>query len=325
MSDGPGRGEFGNLPEGGRPSVWSNISGQVREKFLHSRGRPARLEDAIKSGRLAPFPLTPPADTFWTRSVVYWEDWMESSSPSFNFRPYTLDYRKPGCDRRLEGYQLALPEVEHLIREVVISDYSCDITDIQGISASKSGEYDIRDIDEFPILRCPDWAEPVTEEHLEKNMRHGELRLDRMRFAEYPWTERRFYWLNDGGSHHFGAARYQASRLNIAVPLTGKLHRYSVNLQMIAALRSKWHLFVIPEKEVFGSFFDAMNTFECPFGNSELPRNIHDVNKTGVALSLIWLARDNAKANAVAGMLSDWQFSNFGNQLDTLARSVGNK
>ncbi|MEW9722218.1 DUF6685 family protein [Escherichia coli] len=40
-----------------------------------------------------------------------------------------------------------------------------------------------------------------------------------MRFAEYPWTERKLYWLNEGGSHHFAAARYQACRLGISVPL----------------------------------------------------------------------------------------------------------
>ncbi|WP_337459566.1 DUF6685 family protein, partial [Salmonella enterica] len=63
--------------------------------------------------------------------------------------------------------------------------FSCDITDIRGISASKSMDHDIRDIDEFPVLRCRELAEPVTEEHLRKNMRHWELRLDRMLFAEY--------------------------------------------------------------------------------------------------------------------------------------------
>ncbi|WP_349496513.1 DUF6685 family protein [Escherichia coli] len=72
-------------------------------------------------------------------------------------------------------------------------------------------EHDIRNIDEFPVLRCRELAEPVTEEHQRKNMRHWELRLDRMLFAEYPWAKRRLYWLNDGSSHHFGAARYQLS------------------------------------------------------------------------------------------------------------------
>ncbi|MCP2006293.1 UNVERIFIED_ORG: hypothetical protein J2Y78_004947 [Buttiauxella agrestis ATCC 33320] len=173
MSDEPGRGEFEDWSEGGRPSVWSKISGQFREKFLHRMGRVARLENAIESGWLVPFPLAPPADTFWIRSVVCWEDWMESYSSTFNSRPYTLDYRKPGYDRRLEEYQLGIPEVEHLIQKEVISDFSCDITAIRGM-------------DEFPILRCPDWAEPVTDEHLQKKMRHGKLRLARMRFAEYP-------------------------------------------------------------------------------------------------------------------------------------------
>ncbi|WP_374704816.1 DUF6685 family protein [Escherichia coli] len=34
--------------------------------------------------------------------------------------------------------------------------------------------------------------------------------------------------MNEGGSHHFATARYQACRLGIAVPLTGRLSRYSI-------------------------------------------------------------------------------------------------
>ncbi|WP_320731338.1 hypothetical protein [Enterobacter sp. 148H3] len=34
-------------------------------------------------------------------------------------------------------------------------------------------------------------------------MRHWELWLDRILFAEYLWAERRFYWLNDSGSPIF--------------------------------------------------------------------------------------------------------------------------
>ncbi|WP_406682570.1 hypothetical protein QRX37_24085 (plasmid) [Escherichia coli] len=89
--------------------------------------------------------------------------------------------------------------------------------------ASKSEMYDIGDIYEFPLLRCPGLVTPVNEEHLRENMQYWELRLHRMRFAEYPWTERKLYWLNEGGSHHFAAARYQACRLGISVPLTGRL------------------------------------------------------------------------------------------------------
>ncbi|ENN8379024.1 hypothetical protein ACAX46_004504 [Providencia rettgeri] len=140
-----------------------------------------------------------------------------------------------------------------------------------------------------------------------------------MRFAEYPWTERRFYWLNEGGSHHFGAARYQVCRLGIAVPLIGKLYRYSVNVRMVFALRQKWHLFDLPRDELFGSFFDAMDAFECPFGNSGLPKNMHDTKKSGVALKLVWLERGHPKADAVADVLSTENFPDFGKLLLKLA------
>jgi len=126
-------------------------------------------------------------------------------------------------------------------------------------------------------------------------------------------------WLNDGGSHHFGTARYQACRLDIAVPLIGRLCRYGVNVPMITALRQKCHLYAIPAYEIFGSFFDAMNAFECPFGHSELPRNMHDTEKAGVALRLAWLERGRLRASAVADVLSAAGFPDFGKQLNLLA------
>lgn len=320
MSDEAGRGKFVDQAAEARPSVWHRTAGWIREEILHSLGRPARLEGAIVSGQLIPCPIIAPVDTFWTRSVVYWQDWMSFSLSSIHSRPWTIDYRKPGYQRRLESHSLAVPEVQQLIRKENIPHFSCDITDIRGISASKSMDHDIRDIDEFPVLRCRELAEPVTEEHLRKNMRHWELRLDRMLFAEYPWAERRLYWLNDGGSHHFGAARYQACRLGIAVPLTGRLCRYGVNVPMISAIRQQWHLFAIPADELFGSFFDAMNAFECPFGNSGLPRHMHDTDKSGVDLKLVWLERGHPRASAVADVLSAAGFPDFGKQLQQLAK-----
>lgn len=302
----------------GQP-LWQRAAYWISEEVLHSLGRPARLKRIIASGQLIPYPIIAPADTFWLRSVVSWQDWMSLSVSAFHSRPWTLHYRRPGYLNRLESIPLAVPEVQQLIRKEYIPHFSCDITDIRGISASKSMEHDIYDIDEFPIMRCREMAEPVTEEHLKKNMCHWELRLDNMLFAEYPWAERRLYWLNDGGSHHFGAARYQARRLGIAVPLTGKLCRYSVNVQMISVLRNKWHLLVIPKDELFGIFFDAMEAFECAFGCSDLPPRMHDEDKSGVALKLIWLDRGNPRANAVASVLTRAGFPDFGKQLTQLA------
>lgn len=195
------------------------------------------------------------------RSVIQWHTWMEYSESGYS-GPYTLDYRKPVYDRHLSCHDMPVQEVKHLVSEEIIPDFTCDITAIRGISASKSLDKDIADIDEFPLICCPNYVEPVTEDHLLENMQHSELRLDQMLFADYPWTKRRYYWHNSGGSHHFAAARFQTHRLNIPVPLHEKLYRYRVNVQMIDALCRKWHMFMIPKTEVFRSFYDAMNAFE---------------------------------------------------------------
>ncbi|ENN8379044.1 hypothetical protein ACAX46_004533, partial [Providencia rettgeri] len=130
-------------------SIWLKIAGRMREGILHFHGRPARLERAIFSRLLTPYPIIAPVDTFWTRSVVEWQNWMSSSRSSFHSSPWTIDYRKPGYQGRPESAPLAVPEVQMLISKEDVPHFECDIKDIRGISASKSMEHDILDIDEF--------------------------------------------------------------------------------------------------------------------------------------------------------------------------------
>lgn len=319
-----GRNGLAEIPTSVSPSALGRVLNWAREELMHTLGRPAGLERVIKSRVLVPYPLTPPADTFWTRSVSAWDTWLQSSpSPFFLARPYTLDYRKPDGTRNMKAYAIAIPEAENLIQEEKIEDFQCDISLIKGMSSSKSAHYDIHDIDELAVLHRPGMAEPVTQEHLQENMGHGGLRLDRMRFAEYPWAKRRYYWLNEDGAHHFSAARRQACLLQQSVPLTGTLYRYSINASMATALCKKWHLYVIPKEELFGSFYNAMKDFETPFAWSALPENMHDSMASEVELCIVWLERDNVRANAVARLLATSAFPDFGEILASLAR--GNK
>ena len=92
MSDEPGRGKFVDQAAEARPSVWRRTAGWIREEILHSLGRPARLEGAIASGQLISCPIIAPVDTFWTRSVVYWQDWMSFSLSSIHSRPWTMGF-----------------------------------------------------------------------------------------------------------------------------------------------------------------------------------------------------------------------------------------
>ncbi|MEQ9971419.1 DUF6685 family protein [Pectobacterium carotovorum] len=295
------------------------VAGALWEEFRHFTGYPEGLSRAIRSGLFCPIPLQHSPDTFWLRSVVSWHTWMSTSRYGI---PYALHYLQPDCDRQFVSSDVVVPEVANLVQEEVIEGFSCDITDIKGIGASKSSEYDINDIDEFPMQRCPSFVEPVTEAHLLENMRWGEIRLDRLYFDDYAWATRRLYWCNSGGSHHFGAARYQAVRLNSGVKLTGKLWRYSINAPMVLQLQQHWRLFLIPEREVFGHFYHAMKAFSCPFGYSGLPYNLHSPSHAEDALSIVWLARDNRKATVVADMLETAGFPDFGRCLDELVQAT---
>ncbi|EJY1967334.1 hypothetical protein OFV41_004872 [Escherichia coli] len=64
MSDEPGRGKFVDQAAEAKPSVWRRTAGWIREEILHSQRRPARLESAIASGKLIPYPIIAPVDTF---------------------------------------------------------------------------------------------------------------------------------------------------------------------------------------------------------------------------------------------------------------------
>lgn len=83
-------------------SVLRSIVGWGYEKIRHSLGRPGQLERAIASGELIPCPLKTPVDTLWTRSVIYWQDWISPSWIPSDSRQCTIHFYKPGYYRGLE-------------------------------------------------------------------------------------------------------------------------------------------------------------------------------------------------------------------------------
>lgn len=297
-----------------RNSVWRKIGRYLWADLNHKLGRPALLCRFLAEDKLKPQPLIPAPDTFWTRSVVNWHQWMDSRTFSLG-KAFHLNYRRPGYD---DIYKVA---IENLIIEEVIDGYQLDIKDVQGISASKSKQQDITDIDIFPLICCRDFVDPITAEHLSKNMDHGEIRLEEMHFIDFSWSPRRIHWINAGGSHHFASARHQAVRLSIPVPLTGRLTKLIVNLECIHKLNLQWHMYLIPRDAVFGYFRTAMEAFECPFGHSGLPIHLHCPDESQKELSIIWLPRDVPKAAAVANILNGSGFPNFGKVLVELAES----
>lgn len=305
-------------------SIWKKIALYLYEDICHKLMRPQTLLRYIGDGSLYPVPLQPAQDTLWTRSVVRWEDWKGERLRFSGSAENGIDYRRPNGQRnRLEKDFLRIPELDSLIKKKTFENYRLNIDDVFGISASKSMTHDIKSIDDFPLLRCRDFVEPISIEHLRKNMSHGEIRLDDMRFSDFEWAKRRIHWHNAGGSHHFAAARYQAIRLGCRVTLSGKLNRYSVDSDCLFQLRNRWSMYLLPKHEVFGKFYESMAAFQCAFGQCELPRNLHNAQERDEQLTVIWLSKYDPKALAVTQVLDISGFADFGLILDALGKSAG--
>ncbi|MGG6101248.1 hypothetical protein [Pantoea allii] len=77
-------------------------------------------------------------------SVVRWDEW-----------PRLVSYNKIGCieyfrlsPSGMEKNPLAVSEITGLVQEDIIENYSCNLTDVVGLSSSREDIASAKDIDE---------------------------------------------------------------------------------------------------------------------------------------------------------------------------------
>lgn len=278
---------------------------------------PFELVRAVMSRKIPVIPLSPPGDSFWVSSVVLWHEWMAPARSDW------LEVFQPDFHGRMNRTMVNFFETEPLIKEEIITDYTCDIQDIHGMSSTHDSEHGIAEIDDFPGHESSVHTEPVTEGKFNENINHYSVRLNEMSFDEFPWGQRNLYWRNVDGSHHFSAARYLAVRLGKEFPLSGLLSRYSVNHELLAVMRNQWSMYLMPKMPALSVFTDIMGRMNCPFRISPLPGNMH-VSSCKNDLCVVWLERHHRKANAVAHILALSGFPDFGKQLDMLKQAGKN-
>ncbi len=150
----------------------------------------------------------------------------------------------------------------------VTENYTADIQDIEGLESSKSNLLAFGSLDTLVESNSPEMIDSITNEKLQKNLSHHEIRIIHQKgidfFAKYNWDSRLFL-SNSGGSHHFCAARYIASRIGQSIYLHGRLHHYFIDKDKLSALllgnklylchgdtsilyRSKWRVIPIESK-----------------------------------------------------------------------------
>ncbi|HGN8964986.1 DUF6685 family protein [Klebsiella variicola] len=244
-------------------------------------------------------------DTIWLRSVVAWHTWL-------SYEQNSIRYLRPGHDGDYDYLKLHIPQMAGLVSCEITENYLCDISEIGGMSCSRNSDRQCSSLEDFALQCCRELTIPVSGDHLDNNLSHSQLRLNEMEFSKFSWMPARIYWNNLGGSHHFAAARFQASQLGQRVPLTGRLTSYWINPQNVRLLTSKWDLFLISDNVVYGEFKDALARLKCPFGVSHPPRWEDGEEQR---FRIIWLERNQTIPSRVSRTLAQAGFPSVGQLL----------
>ncbi|HCF2896160.1 TPA: hypothetical protein NID31_006287, partial [Pseudomonas aeruginosa] len=132
-------------------------------------------------------------------------------------------------------------------------------------------------------------------------------------FACYRWDGRLFL-MNSGGSHHFAAARYIASRLRHSVPLQGRLKVYGLNSASVGSLARDFEIFALRDDPAgYMAFHDAMRAYGAAYLHRRLPRPYDDCRA-------VFLPRGDVRSLRVAAVLQELGFFDLGDHLQELTR-----
>jgi len=289
------------------PPLWRKILHGILDDLLNSLGYPATLRRRLNNGIL---PVSHPQlrNTFWLRSVVCWQTWLE-------YEKHCIRYLRLGHDGDYDYLQRHIPQLDGLINSETSESFCCDITAVGGLSASSDCDQELSSLDAFAQQCCQELAIPLTRDRLNRNLSPHGLRLSEMVFSQFTWMPARLYWNNVDGAHHFAAARFLATQLSQPVSLTGQLNTYSINPQKIRQLTAQWDLFLVPEGIVYGEFKDALLRLKCPFGVSNPP---HWENGDEQHFRVIWLERHQTAPARVSRPLAQAGFPSLSQQLSEL-------
>ena len=255
-----------------------------------------------------------PAQNINASSVVRWDHFGQAALEDWpRRRPSQLrGWRTSGG--YFESFALERLEFDQLCQRSVQSNWQCDITTVDGFSASKSDLKAFRTMDEMVETNSPELINAITPEKLAENLAHDEIRIihsdsNTDYFARFAWDGRLFL-MNSGGSHHFAAAKHIATRLNRAVTLSGELQTYSLNEMAIASLLRDFEMFVIAdEPEIHNEFYEAMRHFEATWLWAQMPYPYVD------GCRAILLPRSEARSMRVAKALREAGVLDLGNHL----------
>lgn len=239
-------------------------------------GIPARLQRLLETRPdLCMHPDMPRAH-IGLSSVVQWQEWTESSHqyPHRN-AGWAVCWKQTGDQYRAS--EVTLTSLSRLTRRYVDKEWPLDIREVDGFAASKSNLHEFESMDAMVEANSHELIADISTAGLHKMLAHKEIRvIHGVRgddyFLRHSWDDRVFL-MNSGGSHHFAAAKYIASRLDEPVQLTAPLHTIALHAGAVYELCAEYELFAISdEADLSVAFNDAMRMYGAHYLWRDMPR-----------------------------------------------------
>ncbi|WP_139133090.1 DUF6685 family protein [Pandoraea sp. ISTKB] len=286
----------------------------IKEQF----GHPARLVTLLSERSYAQRASLSSSESIDAEEIPQWHRFGHPDLNDWNAGApeRIMGWRQSGG--YYESFTALVPGLQEIGTVEVFDGWECDISQVEGLGASKSPLSDYRDMDRFIEARSPELVREISHDQLRKNLAHREIRILHGRptsdhFAHYAWDGR--IWLkNTGGSHHFAAARYIAKRLDVRVPLMGRLRKYGINPSAVHELVEHFEVFVVPDDAEFSvAFSDAMRYAGITWLWAPMPRPCQSERA-------IFLPRTERRSRKAAELLREAGMPDLGAHLIGVAR-----
>jgi hypothetical protein len=239
-----------------------------------------------------------PVKTVSINSVMNWHCWLENAK--------SIEYLSMNWQHN--PYNFKNIYIDNIVDCKVIDEWECDITQIGGMSCSKSRLRNFSTLDELVEQDSKEMIQEISKTMLNRNLDHKGIGIIHHKnpvdyLSRHQW-DGRIFLMNGDGSHHFAGARYIAKRLQVPYSIKGRLKEYSFNQKIINSLLSQYDLFVINgNSSAFGHFSDIMTKFLAPYCRVSMPEPF-------TAMKLIMLPKNKRRAMLVSSTMQEMNFFN---------------
>lgn len=292
--------------------------------ILQAISRP--FDPAAKLKELMANPLTPKASlpaasrSVNAKSVIAWH---ELSKPALftlmapSDQPGTLRGWKRVPGHGHDNSTIRCPALAEIVKVDIEPDWSCDILDVHGFSESKAPLDEFMSTDDLIRARYPELISDISADGLRKNLAHDQIRVIHRpgsdHFERATWDGRLFL-VNEGGSHHFSAAKFIAARIGEPVPLRARLRTLSLNESAVDAVREEFEVLVTPSEPSFqNQLFDSLKVAGATWYVHDMPEQLSQVRA-------LFLPKADARSRLVARVMLEAGAPNLGAHLKGLSR-----